>query len=826
DPFVNNQWSLNNDGNNTSSYGGVPGADMKVFAAWTASTGTNIKVAILDEGVDLDHPDLAGNMLAGYDATGQSSGGNMQGDDAHGTACAGIVASVGNNNLGTAGVAYSSKIVPVRIAYSSGPNWVTSNAWIGNALNWSWQTGGADVLSNSWGGGGSSSTINNAIDGAINSGRGGLGAPVLFAAGNDNGANSYPATYAPTISVIAMSMCNQRKNPSSCDNETWWGSNYGSGADIAAPGVKIYATDIAGSAGYSNGDFTTSFNGTSSACPNAAGVMALILAADPNLTEAQARFAIESTCDKTGGYSYNNSGSQPNGTWSNDLGYGRVNAANAVAYVNGGGPTCSDGIQNGDEAGIDCGGSFCQACPCTGNTVSLNLTFDNYPQETSWNIKDSNGNTVASGGTYAGQTSGSTLTIDQCLADGCYDFTIEDTYGDGICCGYGNGAYSLTDANGLVLASGGQFTNTETTNFCLNNTPPPSCDAPTGLAAAVNGSDVTLTWNAVATANDYNLRIRMVGVASWTDFANTSSPLNLTGLTACSDYEYQVQANCTGATSNWSATTTFNSASCPTGCSDVTINSNNFESGLGIWNDGGSDCRRSAQDASYANETYCVRLRDNTSTSTLTTDNLDLSGYEEITVDFSYVARSMDNANEDFWLQLSTNGGVSYTTVEEWNRGDEFVNGPRYNESVVIPGNNSFTTTCRLRFRCDASGNSDWIYLDDILISGCATNGSSAPAPTTAPPAEALSDNSPSQLLLFPNPAKEDLNIKFNLNQATEAQVFITDYTGKRIAQLQMAALIGAQETTIDVSQYTAGIYFVTIVTKSERITKKFVVLR
>ena len=100
------------------------------------------------------------------------------------------------------------------------------------------------------------SLINNAIDNAINNGRGGLGSPVLFAAGNDNGANSYPATYTPTISVIAMSMCNQRKSPSSCDNETWWGSNYGSGADFAAPGVKIFATDISGSAGYSSGDYS------------------------------------------------------------------------------------------------------------------------------------------------------------------------------------------------------------------------------------------------------------------------------------------------------------------------------------------------------------------------------------------------------------------------------------------------------------------------------------------------------------------------------------------------------------------------------------------
>ena len=77
DPFVGDQWSLENTGTNTSQYGGVPGADMKVFQAWGTNTGSsNIKVAILDEGVDLNHPDLVANMLPGYDATGCPTCGN------------------------------------------------------------------------------------------------------------------------------------------------------------------------------------------------------------------------------------------------------------------------------------------------------------------------------------------------------------------------------------------------------------------------------------------------------------------------------------------------------------------------------------------------------------------------------------------------------------------------------------------------------------------------------------------------------------------------------------------------------------------------------
>jgi chitodextrinase len=100
--------------------------------------------------------------------------------------------------------------------------------------------------------------------------------------------------------------------------------------------------------------------------------------------------------------------------------------------------------------------------------LTLTITFDNYPEETSWNLKNSAGSTVASGGTYGSQADGSTLVIPiNGLANDCYDFTILDSYGDGICCSYGNGSYTLEVTGGGVLASGGQFTSSDVTNFCL-----------------------------------------------------------------------------------------------------------------------------------------------------------------------------------------------------------------------------------------------------------------------------------------------------------------------------------------------------------------------
>jgi bacillolysin len=104
----------------------------------------------------------------------------------------------------------------------------------------------------------------------------------------------------------------------------------------------------------------------------------------------------------------------------------------------------------------------------TGTNLTLTITFDNYPEETSWTVKNSVGSTVASGGTYASQADGSTLVIPiNDLADDCYDFTILDAYGDGICCAYGSGSYTLEVTGGSVLATGGSFGSSEVTNFCL-----------------------------------------------------------------------------------------------------------------------------------------------------------------------------------------------------------------------------------------------------------------------------------------------------------------------------------------------------------------------
>lgn len=140
-------------------------------------------------------------------------------------------------------------------------------------------------------------------------------------------------------------------------------------------------------------------------------------------------------------------------------------------------PTCTDGIQNGDETGIDCGGSSCEPCQtaCNDNEVTISITFDNYPEETSWSLTNDSGVTVASGSYSNSNADGSSVTETLCLVDDCYTFTINDSYGDGICCSYGNGSYSVTGPSGIIK-SGGSFTNSEATDFCLGSSAPTCSD--------------------------------------------------------------------------------------------------------------------------------------------------------------------------------------------------------------------------------------------------------------------------------------------------------------------------------------------------------------
>jgi len=156
DTYFPDQWHLNN----TGQSGGTPDADINAPEAWEITTGDpNIVVAVLDEGVDTDHPDLINNLVPGYDFVNDDNDPNATGDDAHGTACAGLIAAQGNNGFGVTGVAWNCKIMPIKIAEE---DVFISDADIATAIRWA-ANNSADILSNSWGRDSYMTTIHSAI---------------------------------------------------------------------------------------------------------------------------------------------------------------------------------------------------------------------------------------------------------------------------------------------------------------------------------------------------------------------------------------------------------------------------------------------------------------------------------------------------------------------------------------------------------------------------------------------------------------------------------------------------------------------------------------
>ena len=210
DTYFGDQWGLKN----TGQYGGNSGIDIKAEQAWTISQcSSQIKVAVIDNGVDLNHPDLKNNLLPGKDFMGNNSGGApFKSTEIHGTCVAGIIGAIKDNAKGIAGVAPNCKIIPVR-AYSDAVFLDVA----ARAIRWAWLNGEADVINCSWGGDPNvnnphHSLLINAIDSAVILGRQGHGCVVVASSGNEDKQDvCFPANLPNVIAVGAISPCGERK---------------------------------------------------------------------------------------------------------------------------------------------------------------------------------------------------------------------------------------------------------------------------------------------------------------------------------------------------------------------------------------------------------------------------------------------------------------------------------------------------------------------------------------------------------------------------------------------------------------------------------------
>lgn len=284
---------------------------INASSAWDKSTGAGVLVAVVDTGVDYNHPDIAANVVPGRDFVGASTGNPQQADDpmdhfGHGTHVAGTIAAVGNNDSGVIGVAWQAKVMPVRALDDNGQG---LDSTLAAAVKYA-ADNGADVINASWGGSGSSQTIADAVSYAYS-----MGVVFVASAGNDsdNADNFYPAAYWNVITVAA----------SDPDDQLASFSNWGSKIDVAAPGVDILSLRAAGtSMGTPFYDGYTRANGTSMAAPHVSGLAALILSAHPEYSNEDVRQAIRVSAGTAGQKGFDS-----------NFGYGRVDAAAALAVT-------------------------------------------------------------------------------------------------------------------------------------------------------------------------------------------------------------------------------------------------------------------------------------------------------------------------------------------------------------------------------------------------------------------------------------------------------------------------------------------------------------
>lgn len=328
DPLYPDQWHLNNTGQGS----GTVGADARLEAAWSAGfDGAGVTIAIVDDGLEINHEDLQPNVVAGsWDYIGNDSNPTHTNSwEGHGSACAGVAAGRGFNSLGVRGAAHAANLVGYRLL-GAGTDANEADALLRDDAP-------VAISSNSWGPPDTGQALvapgpltQAALASATSSGRDGKGTVFVWAGGNglENRDNANYDGYANSRHTIAVAASTNQGVQS-------YYSEPGANILVNAPsngGTRgITTTDRSGSAGYSSTNYTSSFGGTSSAAPLVAGVVALVLQANPELTWRDVKHLLAKTATKNhpndADWTTNGAGLPIN----HKYGFGRVDAGAAVA---------------------------------------------------------------------------------------------------------------------------------------------------------------------------------------------------------------------------------------------------------------------------------------------------------------------------------------------------------------------------------------------------------------------------------------------------------------------------------------------------------------
>ncbi|MCR9250523.1 MAG: fibronectin type III domain-containing protein [bacterium] len=456
--------------------------------------------------------------------------------------------------------------------------------------------------------------------------------------------------------------------------------------------------------------------------------------------------------------------------------------------------------------------------------ANLNLVTDNYGSETSWTLTR-NGSQVASGSGYANNT---TYNIDLDYGAGSYVFTINDSYGDGICCSYGNGSYTITDNGGSTIASGGAFTSSEQSSWCLEgaaaDTQAPS--TPSNVTASnVSQTGADISWS--ASSDNVGVTGYDVYVDGSLDGSTSATSYSVSGLTASTSYSVSVRAKDAAGNESGAGSVSFTTQASTGGGGSETLIASTFESGLDGWLDGGSDCFRYSGSRSYEGS-YSMRLRDNSGTASAmtTSSSYDVSGYSQIDIEFYFYPNSMENG-EDFWVRYYD--GSSWSTVAAYASGSEFNNGSFYTATVTLNSSQyNFPSNARFRFQCDASANQDQVYVDQVTIT--ASNGSRSAGNTITSlgaPSNVdltMSGTEIDGVQVYPSPASSFTNIAFDVDEDTEVTLNVYNMEGRVIRTAQFEATEGLFEYELDLNGFERGLYFIDLSTSYGNESAKLIV--
>ena len=508
-------------------------------------------------------------------------------------------------------------------------------------------------------------------------------------------------------------------------------------------------------------------------------------------------------------------------------------------------PTCNDGIQNGDETGIDCGGDGCPICPV--EYCKSEGTTQVYEYIESVFLSDIQ-NISGDDGGYGNYTALNTILDTSEL----YTMLLTPEHPGKKFKEYWcvwidiNVDGDFEDENELI----GQAASEDPISLIINvPNVTQSIQIRMRVSMKYNGFPPPCGTFSYGEVEDYSVIILADGIASCADGIQNGDE---TGID-CGGILCDPCPDCHDGIQNGDETGIdcggLNCPPCPT-CDDgkqngqetgvdcggpdcdscgvweecvfSLVDHSDFEEGWGIWSDGGYNCRRSILDSLWANSGYYpVRLREKTESSCITSDTLDLSFYEEAMLSFSYITENFDSG-EGFSLLFSQNGGVSFDKIKLWTLEEDFVDGVRYNDTLYIPG--PFTYQCVFKFQNIASEKDEWFFIDDIEILACVSPiGNQSEGRYMSG-----SENADMEEIvqIFPNPAQDVIYFQFMDSSNKILQWRIINAQGKEVIPSQKMETNYSDLKRLDISGLSDGLHFIQFSNEKQQFVKKLMVQR